>query len=315
MKNFLLSITALSAILLASCGGKSPFPDYEEADNGTYFLLHTKGEGKATVDTGGAVFVKIKFKTAKDSVFFDVNQMMHAPSYPMRVDKAAFKGDFLDMFTRMHAGDSASFFIVLDSLQAHYPKEFDFKEQFGPQYDTMKYLGFAVKIDSIYDRGKVQELRKAAEAQQKKEQEMMMAMQAQEPDAIKKYVEENKITVTPSATGVYYIEKTKGKGDNVKNGQTVSVKYTGKFLDGQVFDSSDNSGQPLTFVVGQHQVIPGMEEGILQMKKGGKATLIIPSSQAYGDGMGRMKPFATLVFDLEVVDVKDGGAPAPAMHP
>lgn len=311
MKNLLLSITALSAFLLASCGGKSPFPDYEEAENGTYFLLHTKGTGTATVDTGGAVFVKIKFKTAKDSVFFDVNQMMHAASYPMRVDKPAFKGDFLDMFTRMHAGDSATFFMRLDSLKAHYPEEF----KFDPAHDTMEYIGFAVKIDSIYDRVKVQGLRKQAEAEQKKQQEMMMTMQAQEPAEIKKYVDENKITVAPTATGIYYVEKTKGKGDNIKEGQTVSVKYTGKFLDGQVFDSSDNSGQPLTFVVGQHQVIPGMEEGIMQMKKGGKATLIIPSSQAYGDGMGRMKPFATLVFDLEVVDVKDGGAPAPAMHP
>jgi FKBP-type peptidyl-prolyl cis-trans isomerase FkpA len=311
MKHFLLSLAVLSVIILASCGGKSPFPNYEEAENGTYFLLHTKGEGTATVDTGGAVFVKLKFKTAKDSVFFDINAQAQTQSYPIRVEKSDFKGDFMDMFTRMHPGDSASFFVRLDSLKKYHKEEF----KFDAKYDTMKYLGFAVKIDSIYDREKVLGLMKAAQAENQKRQDMMMAMKAQEPAAIQKYVSDNKITATPSATGVYYIEKTKGKGDNVKKGQTVTIKYTGKFLDGQIFDSSDNSGQPLTFVVGQMQVVPGMDEGIQQFKKGGKGTLIIPSDQAYGDGGGRMKPFATLVFDIEVVDVKDG-APAPApMHP
>ena len=305
MKNFLITIAGLSAVFLASCGGPSPFPEYEEAENGTYFLLHTKGTGTQTVDTGGAVFVKIKFKTDKDSVFLDINKETRAASYPMRVDKSEFKGDFLDMFMRLHAGDSASFFIRLDSLKAHFAEEFKFE----PKYDTMEYLGFSVKVDSIYDRKRVQELRKDAETAQKKQQEIGMAMQAEEPLAIEKYIAEKKITQKPSATGVYYIETAKGKGEGIKDGQTVSIKYTGKFLDGQTFDSSENSAQPLTFVVGQHQVIPGMEEGLLLMKKGGKGTLIIPSAQAYRDGGGRMKPFATLVFDIEVVEVKTRMAP------
>ncbi len=301
MKNFLLSIAGLSAILFASCGGKSPYPTYEEAENGTYFLLHTKGSGTTTVDTGGAVFVKIKFKTANDSVFLDINEATHAASYPMRVDKSEFKGDFLDMFMRLHAGDSASFFIRLDSLKAHYAEEFKFE----PKYDTMKYLGFTVKVDSIYDRKKVQELRAVAEGEQKKQQEMMMQMQAEEPAAIAKYIADNKIKATPSATGVYYVETTKGKGDNIKEGQTVTLKYTGKFTDGQIFDSSDKSGQPLVLTMGQHQVIPGMEEALVNMKKGGKATLVIPSAQAYRDGGGRMKPFATLIFDVEITDISN----------
>lgn len=311
MKNFLITIAGLSAVFLASCGGPSPFPEYEEAENGTYFLLHKKGTGTTTVDTGGAVFVKIKFKTDKDSVFLDINKETRAESYPMRVDKSEFKGDFLDMFMRLHAGDSASFFIRLDSLKAHYAEEFKFE----PRYDTMKYLGFTVKVDSIYDRKKVQELRVEAEAAQAKQKEMIMAMEKEEQPAIDKYIAEKKITQKPSSTGVYYIETAKGKGDNIKDGQTVSIKYTGKFLDGQIFDSSENSGQPLTFVVGQHQVIPGMEEGLLNMKKGGKSTLIIPSAQAYRDGGGRMKPFATLVFDIEVVDVKTTMSAPPQGHP
>jgi FKBP-type peptidyl-prolyl cis-trans isomerase len=314
MKNFLIAIAGLAAVFVTSCGAPSPYPDYEEAENGTYFILHTKGTGTETVDTGGAVFVKIKFKTGSDSVFLDINQATQQVSYPMRIDKSEFKGDFLDMFTRLHAGDSASFFVSLDSLKKYYPKEFDFSEKFGPKIDTMKYLGFTLKVDSIFSRKRVQELRAVAEAENKKQMDMIAAMETQEPADILKYIEENKITAKPSATGVYYIETTKGKGDNIKNGQTVSLMYTGKFLDGQTFDS--NAGRdPLTFVVGSHMVVPGMEEGVLQMKKGSKGTLIIPSSQAYRDGGGRMKPFATLVFDIEIVDVKATPAPPAQPHP
>lgn len=313
MKNFLITIAALSAVFLASCDA-GPFPGYEEAENGTYFLLHTKGTGTTTVDTGGAVFVKIKFKSEDDSVFMDINAQTGAPSYPMRVDKSEFKGDFLDMFMRLHVGDSASFFIRLDSLKKYYEQEFKFEDKYA-KYDTMQYLGFTVKVDSIYDRKKVQEIRSQAEAAQKKQMEMVKAMEAEEQPALDKYIADKKITEKPSANGVYYIETAKGKGDNIKDGQTVTLKYTGKFLDGEIFDSSERSGQPLTFVVGQHQVIPGMEEGVMMMKKGGKATFIIPSAQAYRDGGGRFKPFATLVFDVEIVDVKATMAPPAQPHP
>src|ERR1041385_4481166 len=165
MKNFLITLTIAGAFLMASCGAPNPFPGYEPAENGSYFLLHKKGTGTTPVDTGGAMFVKIKFKTPKDSVFIDINKESHSPSYPMRVDKAAFKGDFLDMFLRLHVGDSASFFVRLDSLKKHYPNEFTFE----PRFDTMKYLGFSVKVDSIYPRSKVAELRAKAEAEQKKQ--------------------------------------------------------------------------------------------------------------------------------------------------
>jgi FKBP-type peptidyl-prolyl cis-trans isomerase FkpA len=127
---------------------------------------------------------------------------------------------------------------------------------------------------------------------------------AEEPKMLEQYITEKKIKTKPTKSGLYLIETEKGKGDAIKPGQTVTVKYTGKFIDGQVFDSSENSGKPFEFQVGKQQVIPGWDEAILLMKKGGKANLIIPSALAYGDGGGRMKPFATLFFDIEIVDVK-----------
>jgi len=309
MKNFLFTITILSTILLASCGRKGVFPGYDEADNGTYFQLHKKGVGKIVADTGGVMFVKINllfhnYKTNTDSILQNINEEAKTMSLPFPVRKCAFKGDFLDMFMRLHTGDSATFFVRLDSLKANYGGMFSFP----PRFDTMKYIGFTVKVDSLYSRSKYSDLNKAAE---KKQIEMMLAMQKEEASSISKYIIDNKITVKPTADGIYYIETLKGKGENITEGKNVKVMYTGKFTDGNVFDSNMKpGGQPLEFLVGEHKMIPGMEKAVIMMKKGGKGTVIIPSSLAYGNGGGQMKPYATLIFDIEVVDVT---APEPKM--
>ncbi len=89
-------------------------------------------------------------------------------------------------------------------------------------------------------------------------------------------------------------------------GKTVSVHYTGKFPDGKVFDSSISRGEPISFPLGQGRVIKGWDEGIALMKVGGKAQLIIPPELGYGErgAGGAIPPNATLVFDVELVDVK-----------
>lgn len=309
MKNFLFTITIVSTILLASCGGKGVFPGYDEADNGTCFKLIVEGTGKVTADTGGVMFLKINllfhnYITNTDSILQNINEQAKTMSLPFPVRKCAFKGDFLDMFMRLHTGDSATFFVRLDSLKANYDGMFSFP----PRFDTMKYIGFTVKVDSLYSRSKYSDLNKAAE---KKQLEMMLAMQKEEASSISKYIIDNKITVKPTADGIYYIETLKGKGENITEGKNVKVMYTGKFTDGNVFDSNMKpGGQPLEFLVGEHTMIPGMEKAVVMMKKGGKGTVIIPSSLAYGNGGGQMKPYATLIFDIEVVDVT---APEPKM--
>ena len=309
MKNFLFTITIVSTILLASCGGKGVFPGYDEADNGTCFKLIVEGTGKVTADTGGVMFLKINllfhnYKTNTDSILQNINEEAKTMSLPFPVRKCAFKGDFLDMFMRLHTGDSATFFVRLDSLKANYGGMFSFP----PRFDTMKYIGFTVKVDSLYSRSKYSALSKVAE---KKQLEMMLAMQKEEASTIAKYIADNKITSKPTADGIYYIETLKGKGENITEGKNVKVMYTGKFTDGNVFDSNMKpGGQPLEFLVGEHKMIPGMEKAVIMMKKGGKGTVIIPSSLAYGNGGGQMKPYATLIFDIEVVDVT---APEPKM--
>lgn len=106
---------------------------------------------------------------------------------------------------------------------------------------------------------------------------------------------------TPS--GLKYVVVEEGAGDTPNSGDTVTVHYTGKLLDGKKFDSSYDRGQPIDFPVGSGQVIKGWDEALLGMKKGEKRVLIIPSDLGYGpQGRGPIPPNATMVFDVELVN-------------
>jgi peptidylprolyl isomerase len=106
-------------------------------------------------------------------------------------------------------------------------------------------------------------------------------------------------------SGLEYTEIEAGTGIQAIVGKKVIVHYTGKLINGVVFDSSYDRGDPIAFHLGKGQVILGWDEGIALMKVGGKAQLTIPPQLAYGDrgAGGVIPPNATLIFDVELVEV------------
>jgi FKBP-type peptidyl-prolyl cis-trans isomerase len=136
-----------------------------------------------------------------------------------------------------------------------------------------------------------------------KEEARMKVIENAELD---KYLKANKITAKPTASGLIYIPKVQGKGAQAMAGKTVEVHYTGKLLNGVVFDSSVDRNEPLSFTLGRGQVIEGWDEGLALMKAGGEATLIIPSHIAYGSSAAgdKIKPYSTLVFEVKLIEVK-----------
>ena len=107
-------------------------------------------------------------------------------------------------------------------------------------------------------------------------------------------------------SGLRYKIIQKGDGKKATKGAKVSVHYKGQLLDGTVFDSSYKRKQPIDFNVGIGQVISGWDEGIQLLQVGDKARLVIPSHLAYGErgAGGVIPPNATLIFDVELMDVK-----------
>ena len=167
----------------------------------------------------------------------------------------------------------------------------------GDEYKTYD----AAKIFSE-GKGKIKENNKAIldkiEADKKKKAEEFAANQ-------QKLVDDLKATMQATPSGLYYkiTETTEGKKANV--GDNVSVHYAGKLVDGTEFDSSFKRNEPIEIPIGVGQVIKGWDEGILLLKEGESATLLIPSDLGYGaNGAGGIiPPNAWLIFDVKLVKV------------
>jgi peptidylprolyl isomerase len=114
----------------------------------------------------------------------------------------------------------------------------------------------------------------------------------------------NEAVTTPS--GLKYVDIVIGSGPPPQPGQMVTVHYTGTLEDGTKFDSSKDRGQPFVFQIGVGRVIKGWDEGVMTMRVGGTRKLIIPAQLGYGarGAGGVIPPNATLLFDVELLDVK-----------
>ncbi|MFN4275647.1 MAG: FKBP-type peptidyl-prolyl cis-trans isomerase [Ferrovibrio sp.] len=114
-----------------------------------------------------------------------------------------------------------------------------------------------------------------------------------------------------TASGLRYTEVKAGNGETARRGQTAVVHYTGWLMEGgkkgRKFDSSRDRGQPFAFPLGAGRVIKGWDEGVAGMKTGGQRTLVIPPQLGYGAagaGGGVIPPNATLIFDVELIELR-----------
>lgn len=166
-------------------------------------------------------------------------------------------------------------------------------------------LGNEPKVDVAAQRANFQKLvqsRLEATAAKEKEKSAAYLEKAGKQDGVVK-----------SDSGLIYKEVKAGDGASPKATDRVTVHYHGTRIDGTVFDSSVDRGSPATFPL--NGVIPCWTEGVQKMKKGGKAQLVCPSEIAYGDrgSPPTIKPGATLIFDVELLEVAD--APAAPQKP
>lgn len=173
----------------------------------------------------------------------------------------------------------------------------------------VKDINFEDFADAVKDSFEGKESKMPIDEAQKVLNEYMTDLQkkaeAKAREAGEKFLAENKmkegVKVTPS--GLQYVVVKEGEGAMPTAEDEVTVHYTGKLLDGTVFDSSVNRGEPATFPL--NRVIPGWTEGVQLMKEGAKYTFFIPSDLAYGaQGVpNAIPPHSTLIFDVELIKV------------
>jgi FKBP-type peptidyl-prolyl cis-trans isomerase FkpA/FKBP-type peptidyl-prolyl cis-trans isomerase FklB len=156
-------------------------------------------------------------------------------------------------------------------------------------------LNRRAKVDFQVFASKVQQMQKARASaladKEKKAGESFLAKAATEKGS------------TKTASGIVITVIKEGKGASPKETDTVKVHYHGTLVDGTVFDSSVQRGEPATFPLGQ--VIPCWTEGVRQIKVGGKSRLVCPAGLAYGDrgAPPKIRPGATLVFEVELLEI------------
>lgn len=166
------------------------------------------------------------------------------------------------------------------------------------QNDTIKKLTILRKGKEAeaFDAAKTFEEAKVTAAKKKMEQEAAMAAAA---EAIKKQF------TNETASGLKYVVLQEGTGNKPTSTSNVKVHYTGSFLDGNIFDSSVQRGQPIDF--GLNQVIPGWTEGVQLMKEGAKYKFYIPYQLAYGERgyPGAIPPKSDLIFEVELIKINN----------
>ncbi|MCI5978261.1 MAG: FKBP-type peptidyl-prolyl cis-trans isomerase [Bacteroidales bacterium] len=163
------------------------------------------------------------------------------------------------------------------------------------------YNGLAPRMSYDEAKKEIQEYFTKMQAEQEAAQAQMAEVNAK---AGRDFLEENgkRVEVKTTASGLQYEVLQEGSGKQPKAEDFVTVHYTGKLIDGTVFDSSVERGEPATF--GVTQVIPGWVEALQLMKEGAKYRLFIPSQLAYGpQGAGPIGPNQTLIFDVELIKV------------
>ena len=292
---------------MENTGGKGeplPLPDnLKETDTGVKYHFYKKGDGRVPPD-GDYWLINLSYYDAWGEKIFSTADRGGAMPMMYIADNLSKNGSLEECLSMLANGDSAQFFISADTLFRYAYR------RAAPDSLKGTLIRVEASIDGIYDAQGIAQY-EADKARQQLEKEIPV---------IEEYLQKHGLQAKKTPEGLYYVIVEEGAGPHPAAGQIVRVNYTGKLLDGTVFDTSNKDDaleagiytprkpyEPFRFRLGANQVIKGWDLGIPLLRPGGKAVLIIPSALAYGSRqMGKLiKPNSVLVFDVELVEIVD----------
>jgi FKBP-type peptidyl-prolyl cis-trans isomerase FkpA len=319
-------------ILLAATLGLAACNREKKGAGGLLYTIHKDG-GNAKIQVGDVIKMHYTQKNDKDSVLMSTYDNGMAQVFP--VQKKVYGGDINDVLLLLGEGDSATFKVNLDTMALYN------KQPKPEQFKNDKYMTFTVKIEKVFKKNANEAdstfQKRAGEFFQADFKATMDKMKAGEDGLLKAYVADKNLKTTVSPTGLHYVITAPGDSQRAVDGDTVSINYTGSTTKlnrdkkYKIFDTSDQKiakenkieqpGRPYgptKMVMGQ--TVPGFNEGLKLVGKGGKLTMVIPSKLGYGDQgnpQAGITPFTPIAFDVEIVDIIKGkpGTVAPAAVP
>jgi peptidylprolyl isomerase len=275
-------------VFLSGCGLKSPYPGYSRGKEGIYFQLHKLGESNRKAMYTDYVTADIQYATMDDSVFFNGRRKL-------QLNKSEARGSIEACFRMLAKDESATFIISADEF---------FTKTLGTSLPGYFKPGDKMKITlNIVDIQTQHEYNKEKEAFLN----WIDDFGDYEKVLLQQYLREEKLSVKPTSSGLYYLCLKEGSGKRIEKGDTVTLNYEGRFLNGKFFDSTVRRKQPFQFVYGtEWQVVKGLEEAIGMMREGEKSLFILPSDLAFGtegSSTGIIPPFTSLIFEVEILAV------------
>lgn len=281
----------LLALGLFSCDYFSKYPGYSKTKSGIYYKLLKFGESSEKAQPGDYLTIDIAYKTTDDSLFFEGRRRI-------QVTEATFEGAIDECFLMLAEEEKAEFIISANDF-------------FTKTLET-SLPGFLNKEDPMKVEIDVVEIQTEEDYYREKEAFLHWIEDFGEYEKVilRQFIDQEQIDKEPTESGLYHITLAKGSGDSVRVGDTVTVHYEGKFLNGKFFDSTKRRNAPFQFVYGRKwQVISGMEQAIGRMVEGERALFILPSKIGFGQtgsSTGIIPPFTSTIFEVELIEVLPG---------
>ncbi len=290
------------AAFMTACNSNN----FKQTENGLLYRFETQNSEGAQPQAGDLLVGELILRIENDTLFNNTGN----PDRIFQVAEAPmFKGDIVEGLHMMHVGDKAIFKIPADSIG-----NFMMESQMPPQYKkgSGQYFYYEITLHELVTKDEL------AQEQANFIEEMNLRKE-NEPATLAEYITKNNITAKPTKSGLYIIVNKKGDGPKVATGKKVSVNYTGRLLDGTLFDTSREADAreakkyqegreygPMTYTVGSQPMIKGWEEGVMGQPAGSDITLVMPSELAYGArGAGRdILPYSPLVYNLTIESVE-----------